>query len=105
MEGLRWILVRRAAIAIVISAVMILATLRYSSYMSHTQELERRKMEAGQQANNSNGKSADYSASDNSPSTGHPPINNGDKNKDSSADEEILVRAQEGGGPGYVSLG
>ena len=126
VEGLRWILVRRAAIAIVISAVMILATLRYSSYMSRTQEIERQKMEASQHNNNhhnnnnnnssgggsssssnsnSNGNNislADYEANSNSPTTDRHLSND---TRQQSGDEEILVRAQEGNGPGYVSLG
>lgn len=42
IEGLRWVLTRRAAIAIAISAVMILSTLRYNSYMTKTQDHERK---------------------------------------------------------------
>src|SRR6266568_1537013 len=42
VEGLRWVLTRRAAIAIAISAVMILSTLRYNSYMTKTQDHERK---------------------------------------------------------------
>ncbi len=44
IEGLRWLLTRRAVFAIAISALMILATLRYSSYMTHTQEMDRKQM-------------------------------------------------------------
>ncbi|KAF2811917.1 uncharacterized protein BDZ99DRAFT_560544 [Mytilinidion resinicola] len=44
VEGLRWVLTRRAAIAIGISAALILGTLRYSSYMTKTQEAERKKL-------------------------------------------------------------
>ena len=111
VEGLRWILVRRAAIAIVISAVMILATLRYSSYMSRTQEIERQKMRASQHNNNNsynsnnnsdNIDSADYEANHNSLSADRHLPNDV---RHQSGDEEILVRAQEGSGPGYVSLG
>ncbi|KAF2491334.1 hypothetical protein BU16DRAFT_420340, partial [Lophium mytilinum] len=43
VEGLRWVLTRRAAIAIGISAALILGTLRYSSYMTKTQAAERKK--------------------------------------------------------------
>ena len=42
VEGLRWVLTRRAAIAIAISAVMILSTLKYNSYMTKTQDHERK---------------------------------------------------------------
>ena len=73
--------------------------------MSRTQELERQKMEAGQPIKASYGNSADHDPSDNSPLTGHPPIDTEQTSKDNVGDEEILVRAQEGGGPGYISLG
>ncbi|KAF2084344.1 hypothetical protein K490DRAFT_16572, partial [Saccharata proteae CBS 121410] len=42
VEGLRWVLTRRAVTAIVIAAMSILATLNYSSYMTRTQEQERK---------------------------------------------------------------
>ena len=84
---------------------MILATLRYSSYMSRTQELERQKMEAGQQTKVDNANSADYDTNDNSPSSGHSSSDIEPKDKGDGGDEEILRRAQEGGGPGYISLG
>jgi hypothetical protein len=35
VEGVRWLVTRRAATALAISALMILATLRYSSYQQH----------------------------------------------------------------------
>ncbi|OJD36496.1 moz protein represents a chromatin-associated acetyltransferase [Diplodia corticola] len=41
VEGLRWIITRRAVTALVVVAVAILATLRFSSYMTHTQAMER----------------------------------------------------------------
>ncbi|KAB2581205.1 MOZ protein represents a chromatin-associated acetyltransferase [Lasiodiplodia theobromae] len=44
VEGLRWIITRRAVTALVVVAVAILATLRFSSYMTHTQALERKNM-------------------------------------------------------------
>ncbi|KAK7549795.1 hypothetical protein IWX92DRAFT_145019 [Phyllosticta citricarpa] len=44
VEGLRWIITRRAVTALVIVAAAILATLRYSSYMTHTQAADRSAM-------------------------------------------------------------
>ncbi|KAK5014957.1 hypothetical protein LTR60_003104, partial [Cryomyces antarcticus] len=44
VEGLRWILTRRAIAAIAIAAFMIIGSLRYASYMQHTQEIERKRM-------------------------------------------------------------
>ena len=46
VEGLRWILTRRAAAAIIISALMVLGALRYSVYMSQVQKREREAMKA-----------------------------------------------------------
>jgi len=44
VEGLRWILTRRAAAAIIIAALMVLSALRYSVYMSQVQKQEREAM-------------------------------------------------------------
>ncbi|KAF2180234.1 hypothetical protein K469DRAFT_753470 [Zopfia rhizophila CBS 207.26] len=43
VEGLRWELTRRAAIAIGVSALMLFAALRYSSHVNHTQSEEKKK--------------------------------------------------------------
>ena len=43
VEGLRWVLTRRAAIGIATMALLILGTLRYSSYKVHEREIEARK--------------------------------------------------------------
>ncbi|KAL8744338.1 MAG: hypothetical protein Q9190_003410 [Brigantiaea leucoxantha] len=45
VEGLRWVLTRRTAIAIAIMAVMILGSLRYSTYKLHVREQEKRRDE------------------------------------------------------------
>ena len=49
VEGLRWVLTRRAAMAIGLMAGLILGSLRYGSYKMHEREMEARKMEAGAQ--------------------------------------------------------
>ena len=41
VEGLRWVLTRRAALAIAGFAVFVLGALRYSSYQTHIKEKER----------------------------------------------------------------
>ncbi|PGH17255.1 hypothetical protein AJ80_04897 [Polytolypa hystricis UAMH7299] len=46
VEGLRWILTRRATLAIAISAVMIILTLRYQSYKKHKMEAEAKQAAA-----------------------------------------------------------
>ncbi|OCK79556.1 hypothetical protein K432DRAFT_63956 [Lepidopterella palustris CBS 459.81] len=63
VEGLRWVLTRRAAIAIGISAIMILATLRYYNYMTKTQAEERKKAKKSKM-NESEGNSASNGQSD-----------------------------------------
>jgi uncharacterized membrane protein YdfJ with MMPL/SSD domain len=45
VEGVRWVLTRRAATALGVSVLMILATLNYARYMSSTQEQERKQHE------------------------------------------------------------
>lgn len=45
VEGVRWVLTRRAATALGVSVLMILATLNYARYMSSTQEKERKQHE------------------------------------------------------------
>tara|TARA_R110002003_G_scaffold1499_1_gene23170 strand:+ start:12918 stop:13283 length:366 start_codon:yes stop_codon:yes gene_type:complete len=43
VEGLRWVLTRRAAITVGVSAFMLFVALRYTSYVQHQQQEERRK--------------------------------------------------------------
>jgi hypothetical protein len=44
VEGLRWVLTRRAAMAIGLSALMMLGTLKYSSYLIHEEEERLKKL-------------------------------------------------------------
>jgi hypothetical protein len=43
VEGLRWVLTRRAAITVGVSAFMLFVALRYTSYVQHIQQEERRR--------------------------------------------------------------
>ncbi len=43
VEGLRWVLTRRAAMAIGVMALLILGSLRYSSYKLHEREMQAMK--------------------------------------------------------------
>lgn len=64
IEGLRWILTRRAAIALGISAFILFTMLRYMSYaQTHSQEQKKK-----------DGKDNPPAAPDNSPSTGKPAL-------------------------------
>jgi hypothetical protein len=49
VEGMRWFLTRRAAMALAISSLMVIGTLNYSRYATAAQEAERKKAEASQQ--------------------------------------------------------
>jgi hypothetical protein len=45
VEGVRWVLTRRAASALAVAVIMVLFTLNYSRYMTATQAKERKKHE------------------------------------------------------------
>lgn len=91
VEGLRWVLTRRAATAIVLSALMILSTLKYQSYMTQLQENERKKM-AEKDVKPARGEGGGGSGLLRPIAAGEETIG-----------EELL--ASQGGGQGYVSLG
>ena len=55
VEGLRWVLTRRAAMAIAVMAVLILGSLRWGSYKIHEMEIEARKMAGRGQAGGGSG--------------------------------------------------
>jgi hypothetical protein len=48
IEGVRWVLIRRSVLGIILMAVITFATLRYASYLSHerAREAERKAKEA-----------------------------------------------------------
>jgi hypothetical protein len=85
VEGLRWVLTRRAAIAVGISAFMLFALLRYSSYVAHA------KAEAEKKSNGNGSSGGDGS----NPT----PRNSNSSDKEAALTGEIL--ASEGG----VSIG
>ena len=49
VEGLRWVLTRRAAMGMGLMALLILGSLRYGSYKMHEREIVERKKGAGSQ--------------------------------------------------------
>ena len=106
VEGLRWILVRRAAIALAVLALMILATLKYSSYMTHTQEIERQKLKESLNAASHRQIQNQNQSDDNSPRSDMSQVEDQAQAQNNNGDEEeILARTQDSDGPGYVSLG
>ncbi|KAL9104375.1 MAG: hypothetical protein Q9163_000675 [Psora crenata] len=56
VEGLRWVLTRRAAMAIAFMAILILGSLRWGSYKIHEREIAARKMAAKAQSDEGNGR-------------------------------------------------
>ncbi len=96
VEGLRWVLTRRAAMAIATMALLILGSLRYSSYKIHEQEMEQRKMElkAHGSSTSSSGSGGSYTVQSRDMGT-----QAGDGGKDASVGSEKAENV------GYVSLG
>ena len=108
VEGLRWVLTRRAAMAIVGMAckfrcvrrpnlsnhvtVLILGSLRYSSYMIHMQDIERKRMAATAPTYSDSG-GGNYTTPSRSTAT-------------QTGDSEVLIASIDSGtNPSYVSLG
>lgn len=58
VEGLRWVLTRRAAMGIATMALLILGTLRYSSYKVHERQIEARKKGVSGSTSSSSGSGA-----------------------------------------------
>lgn len=109
VEGLRWTLTRRAAMAIAAMAcesdsqlrqflsltkfpVLILGSLRYSSYMIHLQQEERKKMAASAPVSTSTG-SGNYTTPSRSAST------------QTGETDAMIANMDSGSNPSYVSLG
>ncbi|KAF1990918.1 hypothetical protein K402DRAFT_369979 [Aulographum hederae CBS 113979] len=93
VEGLRWVLTRRAAAALGLCALMILATLRYASYMQHLQDVEREKIAKRRKA--SSNKPPKQEHGDEGRADSGSPVN-------PIAEEALIGREGEAG---YVSLG
>jgi hypothetical protein len=50
VEGLRWVLTRRAVLGIVFMALMVLSSLKYASHKSHQEDMERKRQEKFKEA-------------------------------------------------------
>ncbi|MCJ1403815.1 hypothetical protein MMC11_007038 [Xylographa trunciseda] len=91
VEGLRWVLTRRAAMAIAGMAFLILGSLRYSSYMIHMQEIERKRMATTSTSTDSGG--GNYTIPSRSTAT-------------QTGDSDVMIASiDSGSNPSYVSLG
>ncbi|KAF2710704.1 hypothetical protein K504DRAFT_375578 [Pleomassaria siparia CBS 279.74] len=91
VEGLRWVLTRRAAIAVAVSAFILFASLRYSSYVNHL-EAEQKKNAKGRRPPPDDD---DDDRGNNSPSY----LQSNNSNKEEPLGEELLATE------GVVSLG
>ena len=92
VEGLRWVITRRAGLAIATIAVMVLGSLQFRSYKAHDRDEERKRLAAAS-GSDTGGKGG---------GGGHtvPSREMGTQT------EEVMMRSAEAGsGPSYVSLG
>ncbi|KAL2039111.1 hypothetical protein N7G274_008160 [Stereocaulon virgatum] len=99
VEGLRWVLTRRAAMGIATMALLILGTLRYSSYKVHERELEARKK------GSSGGTSSNSSSSGSAGSFTVPSRDMATQTGDGGRDAGVGVGSDKAENVGYVSLG
>lgn len=95
VEAVRWVLTRRAALALVIVVVSVLGMLRYSTYMLATQQEERNRLAKATGGGDQSGKDGGAGALS--------PINPDANKTTREANDELLI--SESGGKGYVSLG
>lgn len=116
IEGLRWVLTRRAAIAIASMAVLILASLRYSSYRMHVHEMElKHAASSASPSSSSSSLSGSSAASGNHGADGSAKANldhalvDGTSAAGTTArvgdSTELMAELKEGEKVGYVSLG
>ncbi|MCJ1268204.1 hypothetical protein MMC22_008090 [Lobaria immixta] len=100
VEGLRWVLTRRAAMAIAGMAFLILGSLRYSTYKMHERDHERELTAASfstQSSNTSSSGAGNYTVPSREMATQTSPPGG--------EAHAVLASADEGGGGSYVSLG
>ena len=96
VEGLRWIITRRAVLAIAVMASMVLGSLRFASYRIHEHDQQRQRLAAATGNPNASTKGGGTGGG------GHtvPSRETGTQT------EEVMMRSvEEGSGPSYVSLG
>ncbi|KAL8660679.1 MAG: hypothetical protein Q9168_008434 [Polycauliona sp. 1 TL-2023] len=107
VDGLRWVLTRRAALALGCLAVLILGSLRYVTYKIHVRDEERRIAADKAKANNNNNSSSSSSGSGGGnnftvPSREMSTQTSGGGDTDT---EAMLANVSRDGSPAYVSLG
>ncbi|KAI9813778.1 MAG: hypothetical protein M1827_003568 [Pycnora praestabilis] len=113
VEGLRWVLTRRAAMAIITMAFLILGSLRYSSYKIHVQDQQRKIASSSSSSSSSSGTGSDHGGA----SGGKRADNNNNNSMMTDEGTQTSGIGGDGGGPdtlanlgrgrdpSYVSLG
>lgn len=108
VEGLRWVLTRRAAMAIAGMALLILGSLRYTTYKIHLREQDKRlaaekvRAEAGSQSSGGAGAGGGGGGG----GSGNFTVPSREMSTQTGADTEaMLANVSKDGSPAYVSLG
>ncbi|CAO1604151.1 hypothetical protein XANCAGTX0491_007716 [Xanthoria calcicola] len=102
VEGLRWVLTRRAAMAIGCMAVLILGSLRFITYKMHVRDQERRvAADKEAKAHNDSSSSGSGSGSGNN----HFTVPSREMSTQTGDTEAMLANVSKDGSPAYVSLG
>ncbi|KAL8729435.1 MAG: hypothetical protein Q9181_005004 [Wetmoreana brouardii] len=103
VEGLRWVLTRRAAFGIAGIAFVILAFLRYNSYQAHLRDQEQKAAAAAAAENAKNNNNNNPSSSSGG---GNFTVPSREMSTQTGADTEaMLANVSRDGNPAYVSLG
>ncbi|KAI9880363.1 MAG: hypothetical protein M1830_003680 [Pleopsidium flavum] len=98
VEGLRWVLTRRAALAIVGMAFLILSSLRYSTYKLHARE-QARKLASTSSSSSSSSSTATGGGG------GNFTVPSREAGTQTGESAEMLANLNSGSSPSYVSLG
>ena len=99
VEGLRWLITRRAVLAIVCMAGMVLGALRVASWRREAREVELKKVAAATGKDSGSGGGAGGGGSSGG-------IHTVPSREMGTQTEEVMMRSvEEGSGPSYVSLG
>ncbi|KAF2154895.1 hypothetical protein K461DRAFT_276057 [Myriangium duriaei CBS 260.36] len=106
VEGVRWIITKRAITALAVCVLMVIASLKYaSSVWQHEEEMKKRAAAAAAAANASNGNGSNGGGNGEKRNAPQPQQGGGDADFFGGArgPGELVVR--QGDNPGYVSLG
>ncbi|KAL8906241.1 MAG: hypothetical protein Q9171_006346 [Xanthocarpia ochracea] len=105
VEGLRWVLTRRAAMAIGCMAVLILGSLRFITYKMHVRDQERQIAADKAKADHNNNNNSSSSGSNNNSNNFTVPSREMGTQTSGGDAEAMLANVSRDGSPAYVSLG